>query len=63
MTELERRWQDGSLVGATVEVTELGVRRKVVAIYRDIPGGVRLNGPVGGIKSWNIDALTLIDGE
>lgn len=32
-------------------------RRKVVALYSDVPGGVRLDRPVAGFVSWNVDAL------
>jgi hypothetical protein len=50
-------WRDRSLVGKTVFC--LGRLRMVTAIYVNIPGGVRLDCPVLGFISWNVDSLSL----
>ena len=31
--------------------------RTIVSVYSDIPGGVRLDKPIEGFKSWNLEEL------
>ena len=33
--------------------------RTITGTYDDIPGGVRLDSPIEGFVSWNLDSLTL----
>lgn len=33
--------------------------RTIVSVYSDIPGGVRLDHPIDGFRSWNMDELEL----
>ncbi len=35
--------------------------RTIVGIYPDIPGGVILDKPIEGFRSWNLDSLTLLE--
>lgn len=45
-------WPNYTLIGTKVRHV-----RTVVSLYSDIPGGVRLDSPIEGFKSWNMDEL------
>ena len=46
-------------VGDRVTHKKTGAHRIIVELYRDIPGGVRLDQPVEGFRSWNVADLKL----
>jgi len=50
-------WSDKSIIGKKVSCG--GQIRTVIGIYNDIRGGVILDKPVDGLKSWNLGELTI----
>jgi hypothetical protein len=46
-------------IGSIVSLRGRKATAKVVAFYWDIHGGVRLDKPLAGFYSWNIDDLEL----
>lgn len=36
-------------------------KRKIVALYSDIPGGVILDRPIEGFRSWNVEELKFVE--
>ena len=55
MINLKDNWPDTSLIGT--KVRRGNSVRTIVSLYSDIPGGVRLDKPIEGLYSWNLEEL------
>jgi hypothetical protein len=54
--------QARALIGKIVTLKKGGDGRTAIVVYayKTIPGGVRLDAPLNGIRSWNIGELELV---
>lgn len=52
------KWPDQSLIG--VKVKRGNSVRTIAYIFKDIPGGVRLDKSIDGFVSWNLSELEIL---